>query len=100
MGKFLKFERDGNSFIFAVDGLVFVDQASAKTTLVYSNMRRDGSQLAVTFPTAALSASEQTEQRNAMVNAVAEALAGPWTQPFYTFTLPHPLNGNPEITEV
>jgi hypothetical protein len=98
MGKYLKFERDGNSFIFAIDGLVFVEQLSAKTTLVYSNMRRDGSQLAVNFPTAALSASEQTEQRNAMVNAVAEALAGPWTQPFYTFTLPHPLNGNPEIT--
>jgi hypothetical protein len=97
MVKFLKFERDGRDFIIGLSRLVFVDQRSAKTTLIFSDEKGTG-QSSVVFPTAALTSAEQLEQNNAMVEAISEALKQPWTQPYYTLTLPHPLNGPPEFT--
>ena len=64
MAKFLRFKNGENTFIFNIEGLVTVHQASAKTTLIYSS-EKGGGQLAIVFGTPGLSSAEQTAQKDA-----------------------------------
>ena len=97
MVKYLLIELGGEDYIIPVDGIIGVTQSASATVLTYSILAHDNATtpefVQATLTTAAtLSAAEQTAQKSAVIEAIAEALSTAWTKPLYTLTLPSALD--------
>jgi hypothetical protein len=99
MVKYLLVVRGGEDFIIPVDGIINVSQDSTTTVLTYSILAHDNATtptfVQVTLTTATLTTDEQTAQKSAVIEAIAEALSTAWTRPLYTLALPSALTSDP-----
>lgn len=97
MVKYFKIVLDGEDYIIPVDGIIGVSQTNTATVLTYSILAHDNATTpefvkATLTAAATLTADEQSAQKSAVIEAIAEALSTAWTKPLYTLTLPSALD--------
>ena len=101
MVKYFKIAFGGDDYIIPVDGIINVQVSANAVAISYSEVTLTGATpevLQASLPSTGMSVAEQTAQKSAVIEAIAEALSTAWTKPFYELSLPSALTSAPSLT--